>query len=617
MPRQIEIFNGLAVGDFFFRVEIQQIDQRAPFRVTGKLRQVVNLMPIDFPLVRKEEQVGVCTGDEQVPDRVLVVRLRPFEPFAPALLRFVFGRRSPLNIAVRTDRNDHRLFVDQPLDVEIAEFRTVDLGPALVGEFLFDLQQVLANDRQNILLVRKNTAKLVNVGQKRPVFVRQFFLFEIDQLTERHFENRVGLNGGQRIFLGDPAIFDEHGKTFRTERPFEQRRRRFDLNQPFLRLGLRFARANDADHLVDIGVGDEEPLNRMLTANRFVQEEHRPTANHRNAVTDKFLDHLLKGENPRLAVHQRQQNNREGILKRGVLIKLIQHHLRIGVLLEFQNQADRFGKVRFVPHMRDANDFSLVDQLGDFFLNSVAGLLIRDFRNDDPRPFPLLFNFGPRPNGDIPPAGQITAPDAARTAYHAAGRKIRPRTEAQKLKRRNVRIVDHGDRGVANFPQIVRRNARRHPDRDSIRAVDQKIRHLRRQDRRFEIPLIVGRNEINGVEIQVLQERHRHAGEPRLGISHGGGGKPGNRAEVPLLIDQHVTHIPFLRHSDQRRVDDRLTVRMVVSARIAGNFRAFDSARRRRKIQVVHGDQNTPLRRFEAVPDIRQRPADNHAHRVS
>ena len=131
--------------------------------------------------------------------------------------------------------------------------------------------------------------------------------------------------------------------------------------------------------------------------------------------------------------------------------------------------------------------------------------------------------------------------------------------------------------GIANFAQIMRWNRSRHADRNSAGAIDQQIGKLARQHRRLHPPLIVGRRKIDRIELQILQHQRgdrRHAG---LGISHRGRRQSGDRTKVSLLVDQHMTHVPFLRHPHQRRIDDTLTVRVIITAGIAGNFRTFDS----------------------------------------
>ena len=63
-------------------------------------------------------------------------------------------------------------------------------------------------------------------------------------------------------------------------------------------------------------------------------------------------------------------------------------------------------------------------------------------------------------------------------------------------------------------------------------------------------------------------------------------------------------------------IDRAFAVRVVIAAGIARDFRAFDAARVRPEVQVVHGHQNAALRRFEPVAGVGKRPADDDAHGV-
>ena len=48
-----------------------------------------------------------------------------------------------------------------------------------------------------------------------------------------------------------------------------------------------------------------------------------------------------------------------------------------------------------------------------------------------------------------------------------------------------------------------------------------------------------------------------------------------HRAEVPLPVHKRVPQVEVLRHADERGVNDRLAVRVVVTAGIAGDLRAL------------------------------------------
>ncbi len=162
----------------------------------------------------------------------------------------------------------------------------------------------------------------------------------------------------------------------------------------------------------------------------------------------------------------------------------------------------------------------------------------------------------------------------------------------------------------------MRRNVRRHTDCDARRAVNQKVGKLRRQNSRLGAGLVIVWHKIHGVVIDIFEHFHCRCGHPGLGVSHRSRWVGVDTAKVALRVNERITHIPFLAHTHQRSVGGLVAVRMVVAAGIAGDFCAFDPPGAGREIQVVHGDQDPPLRRLQTVAHVRQRPADDHAHRV-
>ena len=152
-----------------------------------------------------------------------------------------------------------------------------------------------------------------------------------------------------------------------------------DLHQPLFGLGLGRGAADDADHFVDVGVGQQQPFDRVLPLPRPGQQELRPPADHRLAVADELLQQFLERQHPRLAVDQRQEDQREAVLQRRELVELVQHDVGIGVALQLADQADRLFQVAFVANAGNAGDFALVHQRGDAFFDAVAGLLEGDF----------------------------------------------------------------------------------------------------------------------------------------------------------------------------------------------------------------------------------------------
>ena len=212
----------------------------------------------------------------------------------------------------------------------------------------------------------------------------------------------------------------------------------------------------------------------------------------------------------------------------------------------------------------------------------------------------------------------------------AAGREVGPGNQADQLpellgrgrraaRRRSptqVRVLDDPDAAVDHLAQVVRRDVGRHADGDAGRAVDQQVRERRRQDRRLFGRLVVVRDEVDGLLVEI---RHHVVGErlqPRLGVPHGRGRVAVDRSEVALAVDQRVAHVEVLRQADQRVVDRRVAVGMEVAHHLADDLRALAVAAVRRQAHRLHAVQHAAVRRLQAVADVGQRSSDDHAHGV-
>ena len=181
---------------------------------------------------------------------------------------------------------------------------------------------------------------------------------------------------------------------------------------------------------------------------------------------------------------------------------------------------------------------------------------------------------------------------------------------------RAIRVVDQQHHRIADFDEVVRRHAGRHAHGNPGGAVDEQVRKPPRQDDRLGHPLVVSRDEIDRVAVDVLQHLRRDRREPGFRVTLGGRRQTGERTEVALLVHQHRPHHPVLGEADQRGIQAFAAVRVVVPAGVAGDLRALDPPAARAEVQVVHRDQNPPLRGFQSVPRIRKRPADDDRHRI-
>ena len=167
-----------------------------------------------------------------------------------------------------------------------------------------------------------------------------------------------------------------------------------------------------------------------------------------------------------------------------------------------------------------------------------------------------------------------------------------------------------------DLAQVVRRDVRRHADGDAGRAVDEQVREARRQDERLALRAVVVRPEVDRVHVQVAQHLLRDPGQAGLGVPHGRGGVLVDRAEVALAVDELVAHGEVLRHADERVVDRRVAVRVVVAHHVADDAGALDVRARRAEAALVHRVQDAAVDGLQAVADVGQRAADDDGHRV-
>ena len=137
----------------------------------------------------------------------------------------------------------------------------------------------------------------------------------------------------------------------------------------------------------------------------------------------------------------------------------------------------------------DAVDVLLAHQLGDALEQARLVHLVRQLGDDDGLAALVVFlDVGARAHDRRPRPVAIGGGDLLRAVDDAGGREIRARHVLHQLGERDVRIVDQRDAGVDDLAQVVRRDVRGHADRDAGRAVDQQVRHARRQDRRLLSP---------------------------------------------------------------------------------------------------------------------------------
>ena len=213
-------------------------------------------------------------------------------------------------------------------------------------------------------------------------------------------------------------------------------------------------------------------------------------------------------------------------------------------------------------------------------------------------------------------AGVIGGADALTAEDDAAGRKIRTGDDADQVLDAERGIVDQRDAGVDHLAEIVRRDVGRHADGDAAGAVDQEIREARRQNDRLSLVAVVVGLEVDGVLVDVREQRHRGVGETALGVPHRRRRIAVDRAVVALPVDQRQAHGEILRHAHQRVVDRLVAVRVILTHHVADHARRLHVFLVGRMPVLVHRIEDAPMHRLETVTRVGQRARHDHAHGV-
>ena len=200
------------------------------------------------------------------------------------------------------------------------------------------------------------------------------------------------------------------------------------------------------------------------------------------------------------------------------------------------------------------------------------------------------------------------------------GREVRAGDERQQLLQLVFAalglVLGRPDDPVDHLAQVVGRDIGRHPDGDAGRSVDQKIGIRRREDGGLLAGLVVVRDEVDRLLVEIGHQVVGQPGQPRFRVAHRRRRVAVDRAEVPLAVDQGVAHVEALRHPHQRVVDRRVAVRVEVAHHLADDLGALAIGPVRCQAHRPHAVDDAAVRRFQPVAHVRERAPDDHAHGV-
>ncbi|EKE17239.1 MAG: hypothetical protein ACD_10C00550G0001 [uncultured bacterium] len=520
-------------------------------------------------------------------------------------------------------RHHHVLRRDEIFNAEFLGVQN-DLGPALVAELVANHRQFADDDFGNAFRLGENVEQVENLRHHVLVLADDLVLLEAGQALQAQLENGLRLGIGQTIALfgetelGRQAIRARGIGSCPHQHFLDHRAAPLALHQPALGIGRCRCRLDQRDDFIDIGQRNRETFEDMAAFTRLAQLEHSAPRHYFTAMRQEAFKHLLQVEQARLAVDQRHHVHAEGVLQLRLLVQIIENDFGHLATLQLDDHAHA-GLVRLVANIGNTFDLLFVNQLGDLLDQGLLVNLVGNLVNDDGLTIVALFHIldmGATAHDDAATACLVTLANAHHAIDQCSSREVGRRDVLDQFINGQRRVFQQRQTTGNHFVQVVRRDIGRHADRNTGRTVDQQIGNARRHDQRLMLRAVVVRSEINCFLVEVFQQLVADLGHAHFGVPHRRGVVAIDRTEVALAIHQHVTQRKILRHADNGVIHRGIAVRVVLTDHIADDTGRFLVSFVPVVIQLVHREQNTAMYRLQAVTRIRQRPANDHAHRV-
>ncbi|CDE48098.1 val start codon [Sutterella sp. CAG:351] len=353
----------------------------------------------------------------------------------------------------------------------------------------------------------------------------------------------------------------------------------------------------------------------MAVSAGFPKQEAGTAHHHFAAKANKGIHELLQVQQLRAAVKQRHHIDTEGRLKLGQLEEIIADRFRVSVAPELDHDTDFLRglipeihnavDLLLAPEGRDLLDqFGLVHHVGEFVHNDRRMSLVIGF----------VVHLGADQHGAA--AGAVRLTDTAETENDAASREIRSREETDQVIHARRRVMQRVEARINCFSEVMRRDVRRHADRDTLAAIHQQLREAGGQHRRFFFCTVKVRCHIDRITVDISQHLFRNAAQTDFRVTHGSRRVAVNRAEVAVTVNERIAERERLRHTDDRVIDRDITMRVVLTDHVADHTGRLLIGNIVAVAEAPHGIKHAAVNRLETVPGVRKRTSDQHAHRV-
>ena len=384
------------------------------------------------------------------------------------------------------------------------------------------------------------------------------------------------------------------------------------------RVRRRPDQSNDRVELVE---GEQQAQKNMVPLLGLAQQVTRAAFNGLYAELEENLEHPAQGQQDRLTIHQCQHVGTEIALQRSEFEQVVQHNLWVSISPQLDHDSHPVA-IALISNVGYSLKFLVVDHFRDSLDQSSLIGLIRQFGDDHRIAIRAAccldrLDCSHATHGHRTTAAQIRFPDAFTAKDLPSGGEVRAGDQSDQFLFSDVRVGNQGQQSIDQFIEVVGRNIGRHPHSDPGGAVEQKLWNPCRQNGWLLLRAIKIVCEINRLRLDILQQAvRRERLQTRFGVPHSGRRIVVHRTEIAVPINQRHRHREVLGHTDQGVVNRCISVGMIFAENFAHHAGALSIRTIAGQSQLVHGIENSPMHRLEAVAGIGEGPTHDHTHRI-
>ena len=537
--------------------------------------------------VGEEQQQIVSGGHKEALDVVLLLEALGGDAPAAPLLGAVGGGGQALDISLVGQGIAAVLLLDEILHVDFV-LHVLDLRQAAVAVLVPQGRQLVLEDGFDQLRIRQNPVVVGNFLLQLLVLRQELVPFQTLQALELHVQNGLGLHVRQAEAAHE--VF----------------------------LGIVIAGADDFDDLVDVVLGDEQALQQVGALLGLAQVVAGPADDDLLLEVQILVENFPQGQNPGLGLvlHQGQHVDGEGGLQGGLGKQTVQHHLGIGLPLQFDDDAHT-GAVGLVADVGDALQALVVDLVGHVLDEHPLVDLVGDLRDDNPGAvLAELLKVGSGPEGQAALARGVGGPDAGPAQNDALGGEIGAGDVLHQVGQSGLGVVQDADAGVDDLGEVVGRDVGGHAHGDAGGTVDQQVGEPAGQDSWLLAGLIEVGVPVHGLLFDIPEHLVGDFAQAGLGVTVGSRGVAVHGAEVAVTVHQHIAHGEILGQTHQGVVNRLVSVGMVVTQHGAHAGGGLAEGPVGGQIVLIHGVKDPAVDGLQTVPHIGQGTSDDDGHGI-